>query len=77
MPVSEYGIPRNTFEQYNTDHDRTRADLLTTRFTWTLSPHLTLSSDTRARELRPVFPVHERRFLPRQRGHQADLRPTP
>ena len=47
LPVSEYGVPRNTFEQYDGDRDHTRADILTGRLTWTVSPNLTLSSDTR------------------------------
>ena len=47
LPVSEYGVPRQTFEQYDTDHDRSRADVLTGRFNWNVSPNITLQSDTR------------------------------
>ena len=46
-PVSEYGLPRSIFEQFNTDRDRTRADVLTGRFNWNVGPNLTLQSDTR------------------------------
>ncbi len=46
-PASEYGVPRNVFEQFDTDRDRTRADVLTGRFQWNVSPDLQVSSDTR------------------------------
>ena len=47
LPVSEYGVPRNVYEQFTNDADRTRADVLSARFKWDVSPRLTVSSDTR------------------------------
>ena len=47
LPATEYGVPRNVFEQFTNDRDRTRADILTGRFQWNVSPNLTVSSDTR------------------------------
>ncbi len=47
LPATEYGLNKRIFEQFDGDRDRTRADLLTGRFTWVLAPNLTLSSDTR------------------------------
>ena len=47
LPASEYGVPRNTFEQFTNDRDRTRADIFTARAAWNVSPRLTLESDTR------------------------------
>ena len=46
-PVSEYGVPRQRFEQFTNDRDRTRADILTGRFAWNVSPNIQLQSDTR------------------------------
>ena len=46
-PATEYGLTRQIFEQYQTDRDRTRADVLTGRFNWNISPNITLQSDTR------------------------------
>ncbi len=47
LPVTEYGLKRNTFTGYNTDIDRTNANILTARFKSELAPWLTVTSDTR------------------------------
>ncbi len=47
LPVSEYGVPRQTYEQFTNDRDRTRADILTGRFHWDVSPDWQIQSDTR------------------------------
>ncbi len=46
-PVSEYGVPRNTFEQFSNDRDRTRADILSAHAQWDVSPALTLTNYAR------------------------------
>ncbi|CAN5152075.1 catecholate siderophore receptor Fiu [soil metagenome] len=47
LPATEYGLSQRVFEQFATDQDRTRADILTARFKYDISPALSLSSDTR------------------------------
>jgi catecholate siderophore receptor len=47
-PVSEYGVPRNTNAQFNTDIDRNDADIVTMKWAHQAAPWLTLSNDTRA-----------------------------
>ena len=47
-PVSEYGVPRNTNLQFNTDIDRNDADIVTMKIAHQATPWLTLSNDTRA-----------------------------
>ena len=47
-PVSEYGVPRNTNLQFNTDIDRNDADIVTMKISHQATPWLTLSNDTRA-----------------------------
>ncbi len=47
-PVSEYGVPRNTFTGFNTDKDRNDADIVTMKIAHQATPWLTLSNDTRA-----------------------------
>ncbi|MBS0294691.1 MAG: TonB-dependent receptor [Proteobacteria bacterium] len=46
-PASEYGVPRSNFLGYDTDTDRSRADILTERHVRKVSPGLTLTSDSR------------------------------
>jgi len=46
-PVSEYGVPRNTFTGFNTDEDRNDADLVTMRIAHQATRWLTVSNDTR------------------------------
>ncbi|MBE7218848.1 MAG: TonB-dependent receptor [Caulobacteraceae bacterium] len=46
-PVSEYGVPQQTFEQFTNDRDRTRADILSAHAEWDVSPALTLTNDAR------------------------------
>jgi catecholate siderophore receptor len=48
QPVSEYGVPRNTFTGFNTDKDRNDADIVTMKLDHQATPWLTLSNDTRA-----------------------------
>jgi len=47
-PVSEYGVPRNTFTGFNTDKDRNDADIVTMKIAHQATPWLTLSNDSRA-----------------------------
>src|SRR3954467_3649263 len=47
-PVSEYGVPRNTFPGFNTDKDRNDADIVTMKLAHQPTPWLTLSNDSRA-----------------------------
>jgi catecholate siderophore receptor len=47
-PVSEYGVPRNTFTGFNTDKDRNDADIVTMKLAHQATPWLTLSNDSRA-----------------------------
>ena len=47
LPVSEYGLPQRVFEQFKTDKDQTRADVLTARFRWDVNPNLVFSNDLR------------------------------
>ncbi len=47
LPVSEFGVPQSTFEQFSNDRDRTRADILSAHAEWDVSPGLTLTNDAR------------------------------
>jgi catecholate siderophore receptor len=47
-PASEHGVPRENFLQFNTDRDRTTADVFTERLTHRANDWLTITSDTRA-----------------------------
>ena len=47
-PVSEYGVPRNTFTGFNSDKDRNDADIVTMKLAHRATPWLTLSNDSRA-----------------------------
>lgn len=47
VPVTENGVPRSNFLSYNTDKDRSTADILTARLTHQATPWLTLTNDTR------------------------------
>ena len=53
-PVSEYGVPRNTFTGFNTDSDRNDADIVTMKLAHQATPWLTLSNDSRARPIRAI-----------------------
>ncbi len=46
-PVSEYGIPRNSFTGFNTDRDRNDADIVTMKLNHVAADWLTLENDTR------------------------------
>ena len=46
-PVSEYGVPRNTNTQFNSDIDRNDADIVTMKIDHQATPWLTLENDTR------------------------------
>lgn len=46
-PATEYGLSQSVFEQFKTDRDKTRADILTGQFRYEANPHLTFTSDTR------------------------------
>lgn len=48
LPATEYGLSPRVFEQFTSDRDRTRADVLTARFKWEVNPSLTLTNDVRA-----------------------------
>ena len=47
LPATEYGLSPHVFEQFLTDRDKTRADVLTVRFRKDFGPNLSFSSDTR------------------------------
>lgn len=47
LPASEYGVPRSNFLGFDTDEDRTTADVLTARFRKRFNDALTLTSDSR------------------------------
>jgi catecholate siderophore receptor len=47
VPVSEHGVPRNTFLGFNADQDRSTADIITARFSHQATPWLTVTNDTR------------------------------
>ena len=47
-PVSEFGVPRNTYMGFFEDHDKNTADLFTTKITHVATDWLTLENDTRA-----------------------------
>jgi len=46
-PVSEFGVPRQTYTGFKADHDKNTADLVTLRLAHTASDWLSLSNDTR------------------------------
>jgi catecholate siderophore receptor len=48
LPATEYGLSPKVFEQFDTDQDRTRADILTAAYKLDLAPNLVFTSDTRA-----------------------------
>ena len=62
-PVSEYGVPRNTNTQFNTDIDRNDADIVTMK----LRPSGDALADPEQRyprrRLFALFPVHHGRYL--------------
>ena len=47
LPVTEYGVSRNTFLGYTTDRDDNAADLLTAKLTHVASDWLTIENDAR------------------------------
>lgn len=47
LPVTEYGVPRNTFLGYSADRDDNTADLLTAKLTHVASDWLTIENDAR------------------------------
>jgi catecholate siderophore receptor len=47
-PVSEFGVPRNTYTGFAPDHDKNTADIFTTKITHVATDWLTLENDTRA-----------------------------
>ncbi|MGA0600745.1 TonB-dependent receptor [Caulobacter sp. KR2-114] len=47
LPLTEYGLRASTFDGYDTDIDRTTADIVTARFKSQVRPWLTVTSDTR------------------------------
>ena len=47
-PVSEFGVPRNTYTGFQADHDKNTADLFTTKISHVATDWLTLENDTRA-----------------------------
>ena len=46
-PATEYGLSPSIFEQFRTDRDKTRADILTARYHLDVNPNLSVESDTR------------------------------
>jgi catecholate siderophore receptor len=54
-PISEYGVPRNTNTQFNTDIDRNDADIVTVKWAHQAAPWLTLTNDTRAASYHRYF----------------------
>ncbi len=47
-PVTEFGVPRNTYMGFAADHDKNTADLVTAKLTHNIGDWLTLENDTRA-----------------------------
>ncbi len=47
-PVSEFGVPRNTYMGFSADHDKNTADLFTTKISHVATDWLTVENDTRA-----------------------------
>jgi catecholate siderophore receptor len=47
LPVTEFGVPRNTFLGYNADRDDNSADLLTAKLTHVASDWLSIENDAR------------------------------
>lgn len=47
LPVTEYGVPRNTFLQFATDKDVNDTDLVTLKFSHTANDWLTINNDAR------------------------------
>jgi catecholate siderophore receptor len=48
LPASEFGVPRSTYLGFDTDEDRTTADIFTAKFRKEFNDNLTLTSDSRA-----------------------------
>jgi catecholate siderophore receptor len=48
LPASEFGVPRQNMLGFNTDRDKTHADVVTERLSHRIAPWLTLTSDSRA-----------------------------
>ncbi|MGZ3275340.1 MAG: TonB-dependent receptor [Caulobacteraceae bacterium] len=46
-PASEYGLSSRIFEQFTSDRDRSRADILTGAYRLEINPNLTFTSDSR------------------------------
>jgi catecholate siderophore receptor len=46
-PVSEFGVPRNTYMGFKADHDKNTADLVTAKLTHVATDWLTLENDAR------------------------------
>ena len=47
LPATEYGLSRKIYEQYTSDRDDSRADILTGSFRFEATPNITFSSDSR------------------------------
>jgi catecholate siderophore receptor len=47
VPVTELGVDRSTFYGFSADHDRTKTDMVTARFSRRQGEHLTLTNDAR------------------------------
>ncbi len=47
LPLTEYGLRSSTFDGYNTDIDRTTADIVTARYKGEVRPGVTVTSDSR------------------------------
>ena len=54
-PVSQYGVPRNTNTQFNSDIDRNDADIVTVKWAHQAAPWLALTNDTRAAAYKRYF----------------------
>jgi catecholate siderophore receptor len=61
-PISEFGVPRQTYMGFKADHDHNTADLITTKLTHGASEWLTLENDTRV-----AFYNRDFRFTPTDR----------
>jgi catecholate siderophore receptor len=46
-PVSEFGVPRNTYMGFLPDHDKNTVDLVTSKISHVVTPWLTIENDTR------------------------------
>jgi catecholate siderophore receptor len=47
VPVTEYGLPRNTFVSFRTDQDKNDADIITAKLSHTVNDWLTIQNDAR------------------------------